>query len=115
MYEVCLTVSNENSENTSCQTLYLGVTSTYETEKQELDLSLFPNPVRSQLRLTFHNYLPRSATLSLYSLDGHLVLSQHELRQVSLMDVSKLVSGTYIYEIREEGNLMRTGKIIKVD
>ena len=43
IYEVCLTVRNENSNNTSCQTLNLGITSTTDNDI-EIDFSIFPNP-----------------------------------------------------------------------
>ena len=115
IYEVCLTVSNENSENTSCQTLYLGVSATQEGQSIQPDISLFPNPVHSTLRVAFHSHIPQAAELILYDLVGRPVLRESQLRQVSRVDVSGLSSGTYIYEVKEAGEVISGGKIVKVE
>ena len=99
VYEVCLTVSNESSSNTSCQTLFLGVSST--EEESAIDVSIFPNPVRDNLRLTLHNYLPQDATLRLINISGQQVLATKVIGGVNMIDVSGLSSGTYVYEVRE--------------
>ena len=74
IYEVCLTVSNENSSHTSCQTLNLGMVSTTE-ETLQYDISVFPNPTSDFLRMTFHDYLPRHASVVFYDLSGAQVLT----------------------------------------
>ncbi len=115
IYEVCLTVSNENNVNTSCQTLFLGVSSTEDGEAVAPDISLFPNPVHSNLQVSFHSHIPRAAELILYDIEGRPVLRQSELRHITRVDVSGLSSGTYVYEIREAGKVMTSGKIVKVE
>ena len=79
------------------------------------NISLFPNPVHSNLRVAFHSHIPRAAELILYDIEGRPVLRQSELRQVSRVDVSGLSPGTYVYEIREAGEVMTSGKIVKVE
>ena len=115
IYEVCLTVSNENNENTSCQTLFLGVSSTEDGEAVAPDISLFPNPVHSNLRVAFHSHIPRAAELILYDIEGRPVLRQSELRQITRVDVSGLSTGSYIYEIREAGEVITSGRIVKLE
>ena len=114
IYEVCLTVSNENSENTSCQTLNLGVSSTIDSEPS-IDVSIFPNPVRDNLRLTLHDYMPQEAIVSLYNTQGQLVLKNKIIGGVNMINVSDLDSGAYVWEVRDKGLLMGTGQVIVVD
>jgi len=110
-YNVCLTVSNENSSNTSCQTLYLGVSSTLETE-HKADISLFPNPTEGRTRLLISDYLPQEAQVLVYSISGDLVYSQKVKGGANGLDLSGLASGTYVYEVRDGGVFMGGGKVV---
>ena len=65
IYEACLTVSNENSSHTSCQELNFGISSTSE-DLFSPDISIYPNPTDDFVRITFHDYLPQSASISYY-------------------------------------------------
>ncbi len=49
-YNVCLTVSNENSSNTSCRTITIGTSSVDDGISAAVaDITLFPNPVEDYL------------------------------------------------------------------
>ena len=113
IYEVCLTVSNENSSNTSCQTLNLGMVSTTE-ETLEYDISVFPNPTSDFLRMTFHDYLPRHASVVFYDLSGAQVLTHSLIGGANIVDLTSLVSGTYVYEVRDQGVVIGGGKVVRL-
>jgi len=111
-YEVCLTVRNENSSDQSCQTLYLGTSSTEEFSKP--DFSLYPNPTAGLTRLMLHDYLPRAGVLRLYDLQGQLVLSQAVRTGASILDLTGLDLGTYVYELRDGNVLLGSGKVVRI-
>jgi len=71
-YDVCLTVRNENSSHTSCQTLNLGMVATERIQKA-IAVTVFPNPFREQLRVTLHDYLPEEGQIAFYNLSGQQV------------------------------------------
>ena len=106
-------MSNENSSNTSCQTLNLGMVSTTE-QTLEYDISIFPNPTNDYLRMTFHDYLPRQASVVFYDLSGAQVLTHSLIGGANIVDLTSLVSGTYVYEVRDQGVVMGGGKVVKL-
>ena len=112
IYEVCLTVSNEHSSNTSCQTLQLGTVSTSESTV-ELDVSLFPNPTEDFIRITLHDYLPRQGRILLYDLSAKLVLTEKIIGGANGIDLSLLPAGTYVYELVDGQRVLKTGKLVK--
>jgi len=112
VYEVCLTVSNENSSDTSCKTLFLGTSSTEEFSQP--DFSLYPNPTDGLTRLMLQGYLPREGVLRLYDLQGKLVLSQAVRTGASVLDLSSLDIGTYVYELQDGKNLLKSGKVVRI-
>ena len=112
-YRVCLTVSNDNSADVSCDTLFLGVTSLEETTEPR-NISLFPNPVEDVTRVAFHDYLPRAARIRFYDTSGSLVL-QERLGSVSeLVDMSGLQTGVYVYEVWDGETRLVSGKVVKI-
>jgi len=111
-YEVCLTVSNENGSDQSCQTLYLGTSSTEEFSQP--DFSLYPNPTDGLTRLMLHDYLPRAGIIRLYDLQGQLVLSQAVRTGASILDLTGLDLGTYVYELRDGNVLLGSGKVVRI-
>jgi len=112
VYEVCLTVSNEHSSNTSCQTLQLGTVSTSESTL-ELDVSLFPNPTEGFIRITLHDSLPREGRILLYDLSAKLVLTEKIIGGANGIDLSLLPAGTYVYELVDGQRVLKTGKLVK--
>ena len=50
VYEVCQTVSNVHSSHTSCDTLFLGVSSLEDVEEKR-HITVFPNPVEDMMRV----------------------------------------------------------------
>jgi len=101
IYRVCLTVSNENNTNTSCDTLNLG-------------MDLFPNPFHNNLRITVNNYLPKKGRLILYDISGKFILQKKIHAGANVVQLSHLNTGTYFYEILDSNKLMKDGKVIKI-
>ena len=113
IYEVCLTVSNQFSSNTSCDTLFLGVTSLDE-QTQDRHITLFPNPVEDVTRVAIHDYLPQAAQIRFYNQQGQLVQTSALGGVTTTVDMSGLTSGVYVYEVWDGSQRLSSGKVFKL-
>ncbi len=113
IYEVCLTVSNENSSNTSCETLYLGISDTEDWE-DKIAVSIYPNPTEGLTRLVLSDYLPEQGIISLYDISGTKMLSQRIQVGATILDLTGLDLGTYAYEVRDGQQLIGGGKVVRI-
>ena len=113
VYDVCLTVSNENSSNTSCQTLNIGTTSTTENAV-DIDFTLFPNPTQDVIRCQLQNYLPRDGRIMIYNSNGHIMLTEKIRVGATNIDLTNFEAGIYFYELREGNKKIKSGKIVKL-
>ena len=113
LYEVCLTVSNDYDTHTSCRSIYIGPVAVIEAENK-IDISLFPNPVRDNLQLSFHNYIPIDASIHLYDVQGHLITKEILQAGSNNLDLSSLKQGHYLYSIFDSGQSINNGKLVKV-
>ncbi len=114
IYEVCLTVSNENSSHTSCQEINIGMVSSLDPET-EVDINIFPNPTADWMRFTLYDYVPQRGILNLYDMAGQLVASQRVYNGVNKLDLTPYKNGTYIYELIDQGQVLKTGQVIKLE
>ena len=113
-YEVCLTVSNLNGENTFCRTLFLGTVGTGEA-MPTVEVSIFPNPCREGVNVVVKDYLPKNARVVLYDAVGQL----HKVEVIqtgwNTLRLDGLRAGLYFYEIWENNTLLKSGKLVKVE
>ncbi|MEZ4930780.1 MAG: PKD domain-containing protein [Saprospiraceae bacterium] len=121
-YEVCLTVSNVNGEHTFCRTLSLGTVSTAE-EAEQVTITVFPNPCREGVNITFNDYLPRDAKIVLYDAVGQRQKVQSVQTGWNTVRLDGQPAGIYFYEIWEGASpepasgrvLLDSGKLVKVE
>lgn len=114
VYEVCLTVTNENSSHESCQTLNIGTTSTEQVELEKISAHVFPNPTSGIFNLNLYNYLPQQGKLYLYNANGQLLFSKRIYNGANQVDISNQPPGIYIYKISDGNNEIMTGKVVKL-
>ena len=112
IYEVCLTISNENSRNTSCQTLNIGTTSSTSIQI-DINFSVFPNPTEGLIRCHLKDYLPESGKIKIYDTAGEITVIEDLRVGVKVIDISHLDLGTYIYQVLDGIEILKTGKIVK--
>jgi hypothetical protein len=112
VYEVCLTVSNENSSNTSCRTLTIGTSSTEDTDIN-IEVSTYPNPFVDQVLVTLGEYIPQDGYFVVYDISGHEVARTRIYYGWNDIDLAHLSSGTYIWQMMDRGVMLKSGKMVK--
>ena len=113
-YEVCLEVNNAFSSDVSCDTIFLGMISSSEDLPQR-NITLFPNPVLDDVRVSFHDYLPLDAVIKLHDNSGKLVTQKPLSGQSTTIDLMDISAGIYFYEICDNGVRLKMDKLIKVN
>ncbi len=111
-YEVCLTVSNENSDHTTCRTVTIG-TSSSDDAGLKADITLFPNPVADVLLVTLGEYIPQNGIIHIYDATGRVILSQRLYYGHNNIDMTALPPGLYFWTAEDKGVKMKGGKVIK--
>jgi PKD repeat protein len=113
-YKVCLTVSNENSSNTSCRDITIGVSNTEDDQPNPIDVNIFPNPVQDVLLVTIGEYVPAQAYIELYSSLGQQVHRQRVYYGHNNVDMTALPAGVYAWRIVDRGVLVKSGEVVKM-
>ena len=113
VYHVCLTVSNENSSNTTCRDITIGPFGSSVTTLNTAVVSTFPNPVEDYLLVTLGEYVPAHGEISLYNISGHSVLTQRLYYGQNNIDMQSLPSGIYLWHFTDKGVQIREGKLVK--
>ena len=112
-YEVCLTVSNENSSNTTCRTVTIG-TSSSEDAGKKADITLFPNPVADILLVTLGEYIPQHGIIHIADATGRKVISQRIYYGHNHIDMMSLPAGLYFWTVEDGGVVLKGGKVVKI-
>jgi len=113
IYQVCLTVSNVNGSNTHCKTLYLGVSATDNPVLQN-QITVSPNPFYEWFSVSLSTYLP-NPMFRLYDMTGLLVRAGQITYGINEIVANDLNSGIYFWEVISNKELIKAGKIIKMD
>ena len=75
-------------------------------------INAFPSPFHDYLIIDLLNNIP--AELSIYTLDNKLVFNKNLTTKTTIIDNIELQTGIYYYLIRENNELMRIGKLLKI-
>jgi len=114
-YNVCLTVTNENSSNTSCRTITIGTSSIDDgTSAAVADITLFPNPVQDCLLVTLGEYIPQYGQIMIYDISGRLVHTQRIYYGQNNVDMTRLATGMYVWKMMDGKTEIRSGKVVKI-
>jgi hypothetical protein len=113
-YKVCLTVSNENSTNTSCRNITIGTSATDDNKPNLIDVNIFPNPVQDFLLVTIGEYIPAHAHIEFYSSLGQQIHRQRVYYGHNNVDMTTLPSGTYGWLIVDRGVVVKSGEVVKL-
>ena len=112
-YEVCLTVSNENGEDTFCRMLELEVPSTTEELEKELEVLVYPNPAREVVEIIFQDdYFSNDGVVRFYNAMGQLVRIRSLCMNKNSLSLEGLSPGLYFYEVKNGEGRKRNGKLV---
>ncbi len=113
-YYVCLTVSNENAEDTYCEWVEIEEPSNVHEQMEGRGFVLFPNPNRGLFQLQFSNALSDGGDLRVINTMGqqlHKETLSSGGHQFSL-DLSHLPSGQYIVQVQTGSNLFSQSVVV---
>ncbi len=114
-YNVCLTVSNENSSNTSCRTITIGTSSIDDGISVAVaDITLFPNPVQDNLLVTLGEYIPQHGQIMIYDISGRPVHTQRIYYGQNNVDMTQLAKGMYVWKVMDGQVEIKSGKVVKI-
>jgi hypothetical protein len=90
---------------------------TVDTRLKDFDISVMPNPVQSVLTVTLAASSNEKVYLSLVDMTGRRTFMQvANAKGTSLVDMSGMISGIYILEVRSVSNqLIKSFKVIKAE
>ncbi|MDC8104191.1 MULTISPECIES: T9SS type A sorting domain-containing protein [Chryseobacterium] len=86
----------------------LGVTEVINSK----DLQIFPNPVKDVLKFRFGNSL-KSEGIDIYDMNGRVITSISNNKNVNEVNVSSFTKGTYILKVKASDGKVYVQKIIK--
>ena len=87
-------------------------TPTQKVPEKVYDINVFPNPTTNQITLAI-NTNKTGMKVHIYSTDGKLVKSASVVNGKNLIDTADLVTGTYIYNVLTDNELIHASQFIK--
>jgi len=87
-------------------------TPTQKASEKVYDINVFPNPTTNQITLAI-NTDKTGMKVHIYSTDGKLVKSASVVNGNNLIDTADLVSGTYIYNVVTDDELIHASQFVK--
>ena len=87
-------------------------TSNKKAPEKIYDINVFPNPTTNQITLAI-NTDKTGMKVHIYATDGKLVKSASVVNGNNLIDTADLVSGTYIYNVVTDDELIHASQFIK--
>lgn len=112
LYEVCLTVSNENASHTYCEWIEVIITSGHEPETGQLPVKVYPNPADEYVVIAPQQRLPQGASWRLCDALGRTLRRAPlpEGQPQLVLDLSGLAPGLYLCVIEAGGGCCGRGR-----
>ena len=89
------------------------VTAVKEARNISLNVAAYPNPAQEQLKLEIPGFETADMYWQLYDYNGRLITGDPVKGQLTRIDMSQQVPGTYILKIIRKGQPLKTLQIIK--
>ena len=81
-------------------------------DKESIDLLLTPNPTHSLVQFSLEG-LENASNISIYDMNGKLMLRKNIKNNSGEFDISDYPSGIYIVRVQDEANQIKTMKLVK--
>jgi len=88
-------------------------TSLYDIRNEQIEYSLYPNPTQDVLCLSLNSPVDAHSKVSIFNINGEVLISKIITDQNTILDLSKIPSGVYLCQIYYNGKSLTTSKIIK--
>ncbi|MCT4580522.1 MAG: T9SS type A sorting domain-containing protein [Flavobacteriales bacterium] len=91
------------------------ISTTVGIEKTEisLNLSTYPNPATDRLTLNIDNYSKEALIFQLYDLNGKVLATEKITDNISEIDMQAFPAGTYLLNVMNNKELIKTFRILK--
>ncbi len=111
-YTVCLTVTGDCDEVTTCNDLTVEAnTASLDETMQNIEAHIYPNPATNEV--SFVTSATDVASAEIITITGQLVISHDLMNNVATIDVSGLSEGIYIFNARlANGTVAFTQKLV---
>ncbi len=113
-YTVCLTVSNAYGSDTWCKVVSIVASGMPVNASPTDKIYLSPNPAKASVNVQIPKNIPQSI-FTLFAVTGQPVLTHPLDANWNLVPLASLPPGLYFYEVRDEGKLLQSGKLVKVE
>lgn len=114
VYEVCLVVSNAFAADTFCRQVQVGATGVH-TLPALPHARVWPNPFSSTLNIQLPALVSVSPEFVLYDLYGRAVKTARLTDFDNQIPAQDLPSGLFVWQLRWNGEVTQTGKVVKND
>ncbi|MBN8679566.1 MAG: T9SS type A sorting domain-containing protein [Chitinophagales bacterium] len=114
VYEVCLVVSNAYAADTFCRQVQVGATGVH-TLPALPHARVWPNPFSSTLNIQLPALVGVSPEFVVYDLYGRVVKTARLTDFDNQIPAQDLPSGLYVWQLRWNGEVTQTGKLVKND
>lgn len=111
-YKVCLTVSNENGTNTHCKKVNLGTVATNDVKTNHYN-QVTPNPFSDRIFVTLNETLA-SPIIRIFDVQGKEIMRQKIAYGITEIETSTLTAGFYSWIMESKGEIIKTGKMMKM-
>ncbi|NNE26046.1 MAG: T9SS type A sorting domain-containing protein [Saprospiraceae bacterium] len=86
-----------------------------ESVKPNKPFIVYPNPFKDIISIDFLDYYPKEPTFELIDLSGQRLVHAPLNTQETEIDLIQLPAGMYLYNIVDQGVVLKTGKLVKVE
>ncbi|HLS30485.1 MAG TPA: T9SS type A sorting domain-containing protein [Flavobacteriaceae bacterium] len=89
---------------------YQNVSNMSVEEQQKSNLTFYPNPAKDFLYI---ENLINPVQIEIYDLSGKVLLNKEVDEATKQVNVSQLAEGVYLYQLSQDGQELKTGKLVK--
>jgi len=93
----------------------VGCLSSNEALEQNIEVAIYPIPAKDFVNIDITGTLSTNAQITIVALDGQLISKSPIANNKTQIDLSTLQAGTYLYEIQDQQQVVKQGKLLKVN
>jgi len=109
-----LMVEEFKNDNILTQGFYQGkiIITNIESIIPSIKIEIYPNPFMSSIKIDITEY--KNVKIELFDLKGKIIKAESLIKHNNQLDMSGLISGTYILRVIKNNALVKTARVIKI-